>query len=305
MFIGNSSAHDGGAVKLNSNFGHSNISNSLFINNTCDNLGAAIYAKTRNAYDVTIDHCTLDANTSATPAEGQVYFGQAAPTHTLSHSIISNGGSTYALANTSFCDVVSHVDSWGNGVNNLGWNAATGTDTIHVDPIYNCFSFSDTCYAAKAGKCRNTTDASYMGWVEYVPPDFPFRAPPTANPALYQDAFYQDLYAVSDTVCCHANHWDMIVPDLAYAGRWSVFPYGAKSKLADGINVKVTLASSNDGWSETYFISAEYGTAIHWKNEFVLEQLFNTAVDTVAVQAAFSTCAADSTLQYQFIMEGW
>jgi hypothetical protein len=129
--------------------------------------------------------------------------------------------------------------------------------------------------------------------------------PPTINPALHQKDFFQDLYAISDTVCCHSNHWDIIVPELTYAGDWIIYPFGAKSKLADGINVKATLANSEGGWSETFFIPTNYFTNIYWKNEFGFEQLFSMAVDTVAVQAVFSTCAADSTLQYQFIMEGW
>jgi hypothetical protein len=126
--------------------------------------------------------------------------------------------------------------------------------------------------------------------------------PPTINPALYQKDFFQDLYAASDTVCCHSSHWDVIVPDLVYAGDWEIYPFGAKSKVADGLNVKVTLAKSDNGWSDTFFVPIDHE---HWKNEITLRQLFSTAVDSIAVQAAFSTCAAGSLLQYQFIMEGW
>jgi hypothetical protein len=128
------------------------------------------------------------------------------------------------------------------------------------------------------------------------------RSAPTINPALQQDDYYQDLYAVSDTVCCHSNHWDIIVPDLTYAGDWSIFPFGSRSKLADGINVKVKLAASNSGWTESFFIPSYHGD---YKNELVPLWWFSTAVDTIAVQAEFSTCAAGSTLYYQFIMQGW
>ena len=126
--------------------------------------------------------------------------------------------------------------------------------------------------------------------------------PPTINPALYQKDFFQDLYAASDTVCCHSSHWDVIIPELNYAGDWEIYPFGAKSKIANGLNVKVTLAKSDNGWSDTFFVPIDHE---HWKNEVTLKQLFSTAVDSIAVQAVFSTCAAGSLLQYQFIMEGW
>jgi anaerobic selenocysteine-containing dehydrogenase len=128
------------------------------------------------------------------------------------------------------------------------------------------------------------------------------NAAPAINPALQQDDYFQNLYAVSDTVCCHSNHWDIIVPDLTYAGDWSIFPFGSRSKLADGINVKVKLAASNNGWTESFFIPSYHGD---YKNELVPLWWFGTAVDTIAVQAEFSTCAAGSTLYYQFIMQGW
>jgi hypothetical protein len=131
----------------------------------------------------------------------------------------------------------------------------------------------------------------------------PASAAPTVNPALQQDDFYQDLYAVSDTVRCHASHWDTIVPDLTYAGRWTIYPFGSRSQKADGINVKVTSATHNNGWSETFFIPIDSGGG--YKNELVVHKWFNTAVDSIAVQAAFTTCAADSFLSYQFIMQGW
>lgn len=129
------------------------------------------------------------------------------------------------------------------------------------------------------------------------------HAAPTTNPALQQDDFYQNLYAASDTVRCNPAHWDIIVPDLTYAGKWTIYPFGSRSSKADGINVKVTSAANNDGWSETFFIPIDSGGG--YKNELVAFTWFNTAVDSVAVQAVFSTCGADSLLSYQFIMEGW
>jgi hypothetical protein len=129
------------------------------------------------------------------------------------------------------------------------------------------------------------------------------RSAPTINPALQQDDYYQDLYAISDTVCCHASHWDVIVPDLTHAGKWTVYPYGSRSSKADGINVKVTMAASDNGWSETFFIPID--STGGYKNELITHRWFNTAVDTIAVQGEFSTCAADSVLSYQFIMQGW
>lgn len=127
-------------------------------------------------------------------------------------------------------------------------------------------------------------------------------AAPTINPALQQDDYFQNLYAVSDTVCCHSSNWDIIIPDLIFSGDWAIYPFGAKSKKADGINVRVKMAATNNGWSETFFIPCQFGD---YKNELVVLNWFNTTIDTLAVQAAFSTCAADSVISYQFIMQGW
>ena len=129
------------------------------------------------------------------------------------------------------------------------------------------------------------------------------HAAPAINPALQQDDYFQNLYATSDTVRCNPAHWDIIIPDLTFAGKWTIYPYGAKSKLADGINVKVKLAVSNDGWTESFFIPIT--GAVNYKNELVSHRWFSTAIDSLAVQAVFSTCGADSLLSYQFIMEGW
>lgn len=129
------------------------------------------------------------------------------------------------------------------------------------------------------------------------------RSAPTINPALQQDDYFQDLFAASDTVCCHASHWDVIIPDLIYSGKWTIYPYGSRSELADGINVKVKMAATDLGWSETFFIPLDSNGG--YMNELVTHRWYGTAVDTIAVQAEFSTCAADSVLSYQFIMQGW
>jgi hypothetical protein len=304
--VGCYASEDGGAVKVNTSVGQIDVKNSLFISNRANDEGAALYVKALNTGDVKVWHCTFDGNESGTPTNGQLWVGQLLPTNVLSHCIIANGDSTYAVKNgTAYIDSIRYVSSWNNGEDHIfGAVGATYTDTIHINPSYNCFSFASpcTCYAAKAKECRDLVDGSYMGWLEYIPP---VLTPPTINAALHQSDYFQDLYAISDTVCCHSNHWDIIVPELTYASDWMIYPFGAKSKLADGINVKATLANSGGGWSETFFIPANYFTNIYWKNEFSFEQLFSMAVDTVAVQAVFSTCAAGSTLQYQFIMEGW
>ena len=128
-------------------------------------------------------------------------------------------------------------------------------------------------------------------------------AAPAINPALQQDDYFQNLYAASDTVCCHSSNWDIVVPDLTFSGAWTIYPYGAKSTKADGINVKVKMAASDNGWSETFFIPIAGDGG--YKNELVTHRWFGTAIDTLAVQAEFSTCAADSVASYQFIMQGW
>ena len=169
-FVNNESAQDGGVFGFKSNFGHTNISGALFADNACDDLGAALNLNTRNDYDVTIDYCTFDGNTSATVAEGQIFVSQSAPTHTLSHSIITGGGTTYALASTSLFDVVEHVNSYGNGEDNLGWNSAAGDDTIHIDPNYSSTgTYAAPAYTARAKGCRDAADGSYMGWRHYMP----------------------------------------------------------------------------------------------------------------------------------------
>lgn len=127
-------------------------------------------------------------------------------------------------------------------------------------------------------------------------------AAPTVNPALRQNDYFQNLYAITDTLCCHASHWDVIIPVLDFSGDWTIYPYGARSKKADGLNVKVKMAGSDNGWSETFFIPCQFDS---YKNELTAHRWFSTAIDTLAVQAAFSTCAVDSVLSYQFIMQGW
>ena len=125
-------------------------------------------------------------------------------------------------------------------------------------------------------------------------------AAPGINPALQQDDYFQNIYAASDTVCCHSNHWDIIVPDLTFSGDWTIYPFGSRSKLADGINVKISTAGG--GWTESFFIPSYFGD---YKNELITHRWFETMLDSLAVQAVFTTCAADSVINYQFIMQGW
>lgn len=291
----NWSNRHGGALCIESSDGPGMIKNSLFVNNRArDRAGAIYWQAPATAVTCKIWHSTFDGNETGTVAEGQIRLFQVQANLVLSHLIFSNSDSTYAISTAGWPDSVLHCNSWNTAKNNFGWNSPTCTDTIHINPSYNCTDPIETCYAAKAMECREATDSGYMGWLLYTPPPSP---PPEINPALHQSDYFQNLFAVSDTVCCHSSHWDIIVPSLTYSGDWTIYPFDAKSDEADGLNIKVKRADSNNGWSETFFVPFNDAVSIH--------QLFNTAVDTVAVQAVFSTCAADSVLSYQFIMEGW
>lgn len=172
--VDNYSSADGGAIRASSNTAQTTIKNSLFVNNRAASEGAAVYAKTLNTGDVKVWHCTFDGNECGTPTNGQLWIGQLTPTNVLSHCIIANGDTTYAVKNaTAYIDSVRHVDSWNNGEDHIFGDAgAAYTDTIHVDPDYNSVaSASARYYAAKAEGCCDAADGSYMGWWHYVHPE--------------------------------------------------------------------------------------------------------------------------------------
>jgi hypothetical protein len=202
------------------------------------------------------------------------------PTTTLSYTYADSSLQKFGIGNSG--DGIlswesTFLSDWiADAANDTG-TVGVGYDSVTVQlkwaEIDSAAVWSDTI--AVSGGGDGQVIINVKGKIVYVPP--------TINPALYQKAFFQDLYAASDTVCCHSSHWDVIVPVLVYAGNWEIYPFGAKSKVADGLNIKVTLAKSDNGWSDTFFVPIDHE---HWKNEVTLRQLFSTAIDSIAVQAA-------------------
>ncbi|MCK4510475.1 hypothetical protein KAW64_01990 [bacterium] len=168
--VDNYSSADGGAIRMSNNTAQTTIKNSLFVNNRSASEGAAIYVKTLNSGDVKIWHCTFDGNECGTPANGQLWMGQTTPTNVLSHCIIANGDTTYAVKNgTAYIDSVRHVDSWNNGEDHIFGTAAVAyTDTIHIDPEFNCLNVTTDCYRGNAPDVETCADGSFMGWLRGV-----------------------------------------------------------------------------------------------------------------------------------------
>lgn len=66
-------------------------------------------------------------------------------------------------------DSLAYCDSYGAPFIQAVDLSGTPVDTFHVHPNFNQACTAAPCYTARAAECRDTNDASYMGWLHYIP----------------------------------------------------------------------------------------------------------------------------------------
>ena len=145
------------------------FSRCLFVNNRArtDQGGALNVVAQPLTSLVRIEHCTFDNNECVNDAvDGQIYAGGTGVDWELHHCIITGADSTNAIrdANNEF-SVIEHCDAWGNLDNWFSKGLdGSATDTLHLDPEYNCFAVIPACYRGNAPAVETCTDGSFMGW---------------------------------------------------------------------------------------------------------------------------------------------
>ena len=170
-----SSAGRGGAVRFTDNVGAVLVKNSLFVDNTSVDDGAALYIDgIVNTNTHKVWHCTFDGNEGTDIDQGQLLIRQVQCNLVVSHCIFTNSGTTYAMGVGGWPDSLRHCNSYNTGEDFMGWNAPVCTDTIHIDPNYSSTETSVApAWTAKAKGCRDAADGGYMGWRHYIPDPFP------------------------------------------------------------------------------------------------------------------------------------
>ena len=145
----------------------------LFVSNSATDHGGAVRFEIHADSDpAVIGYCTFDGNASGDVDDGQISFLTIDSPVTMHHTIITNGGSTWAIRNLGAADItaINHCDTWGNGRDAVALIAAAFTDTLHQDPDYNRTGTYATGWyqGMDCNICNIAGGGTYMGWEQWL-----------------------------------------------------------------------------------------------------------------------------------------